>query len=270
MSDTPAEKTAMNTHHIADCEHATAAIDPVLASDSPMAAQLRAWGHVDLSELAIYAAADYPRRALIPSRMSLTQAAAAAAAGRNDLGVLIRDTAISPTADIAHSLHDTLFGPVLVASTRHGICFAAFADDPEASLADLRARYTGYELRFDDQPEHRRVAAAVCELGAGDPPFRLDLAGTPFQRSVWRALLKIPMGALATYAQVAAEIGRPEASRAVGAAIGANPVAFLIPCHRVIQKTGRIGGFMWGPDRKRAVIAWEGARRHHGPKDARA
>ena len=93
-----------------------------------------------------------------------------------------------------------------------------------------------------------------------DGKIKLHLAGTPFQIKVWEALLKIPMGALASYGDVATMIGQPGVSRAVGTAIGHNPVAFLIPCHRVIRQNGAIGGYMWGTKRKQAMIAWEGAQ----------
>ncbi len=90
--------------------------------------------------------------------------------------------------------------------------------------------------------------------------IKLHLKGTDFQLKVWETLLKIPMGQLATYGTIAQKIGNPNASRAVGTAIGSNPVAFLIPCHRVIQSTGTFGGYMWGPTRKTAMIGWEGAK----------
>ena len=93
-----------------------------------------------------------------------------------------------------------------------------------------------------------------------DGKIKLHLAGTRFQIKVWEALLKIPMGALASYGDVATMIGQPGASRAVGNAIGHNPVAFLIPCHRVIRQNGAIGGYMWGTKRKQAMIAWEGTQ----------
>ena len=90
--------------------------------------------------------------------------------------------------------------------------------------------------------------------------IKLHLKGTAFQLKVWEALLKIPMGQLSTYGNIAASIKNPNASRAVGTAIGSNPVAFLIPCHRVIQSTGTFGGYMWGPVRKTAMIGWEAAK----------
>jgi AraC family transcriptional regulator of adaptative response/methylated-DNA-[protein]-cysteine methyltransferase len=90
--------------------------------------------------------------------------------------------------------------------------------------------------------------------------IKLHLRATTFQMKVWEALLRIPMGRLASYGDVATAIGRPGAGRAVGTAIGANPVAWLIPCHRVIRQSGETGGYMWGPDRKRAIIGWESAQ----------
>jgi len=90
--------------------------------------------------------------------------------------------------------------------------------------------------------------------------IKLHLKGTPFQLKVWETLLKIPMGRLSTYGSIAQAIKNPKASRAVGSAIGDNPVAFLIPCHRVIQSGGIIGNYMWGPTRKKAIIGWESAR----------
>ena len=90
--------------------------------------------------------------------------------------------------------------------------------------------------------------------------IKLHLKGTSFQLKVWETLLKIPMGQLSTYGNIAASIEKPTASRAVGTAIGSNPVAFLIPCHRVIQSTGLFGGYMWGPTRKAAIIGWEAAK----------
>jgi len=92
------------------------------------------------------------------------------------------------------------------------------------------------------------------------PTVKLHLKGTDFQLKVWEALLKIPMGKLSTYGNLAAQIGNPRASRAVGAAIGSNPVAFLIPCHRVIQSSGEYGGYRWGSLRKTLLIGWEGAK----------
>lgn len=92
------------------------------------------------------------------------------------------------------------------------------------------------------------------------PAIKLHLKGTDFQLKVWETLLKIPMGKLSSYGKIAEQIGNPNASRAIGTAVGSNPVAYLIPCHRVIQSSGDIGGYMWGNTRKTAIIGWEGAK----------
>ena len=94
------------------------------------------------------------------------------------------------------------------------------------------------------------------------PSIKLHLKGTPFQLKIWQSLLKIPMGQLKTYGDIAQDIENPQANRAVGTAIGRNPVAFLIPCHRVIRSTGIIGGYKWGAPRKTAMIGWEGVKAH--------
>ena len=113
--------------------------------------------------------------------------------------------------------------------------------------------------------ENHETTLAVIEAMFGgemklDLPLSLYVSGTNFQTSVWKALLQIPPGTVASYSQVATAIGRPSAARAVGLAVGANPVAFLIPCHRVIQQSGKLGGYHWGETRKHAIHAWEAAR----------
>jgi AraC family transcriptional regulator of adaptative response/methylated-DNA-[protein]-cysteine methyltransferase len=166
---------------------------------------------------------------------------------------------------IAHGLADTPFGEALLAWTPRGLCHLGFVDHPpggatDAPLQELlhcwpRATFTA------DTAGARRWAQAVFQASQADqPPVRLHLAGTNFQVQVWRALLRIAPGQLSSYGHLAGAIGRPSASRAVGQAVGANPVSFLVPCHRVIQRSGAIGGYRWGPDRKRVMLAWEAAR----------
>lgn len=153
----------------------------------------------------------------------------------------------------------TPFGDVLVAATARGICHMAFMTDAAGGIAALAARFPAAQLR-DRQTEMHRAVHDVFAKGKGDlPALKLHLRGTDFQLKVWEALLRIPQGCLATYGDLAQTIGKPKASRAVGTAVGANPVAYLIPCHRVIQGSGHIGGYMWGPDRKAAMIGWEAA-----------
>lgn len=166
---------------------------------------------------------------------------------------------------ISAGFHDSPFGEALIATTDRGVCGLAFHDGTrKAALRDLAARWPNATIE-----ERPRITAPVANriftaLEIRDPeglvPLGLLVRGTNFQVKVWRALLQIPVGSVATYEDIATAIGAPSAVRAVGAAIGRNPVAFLIPCHRVIRTTGAIGGYRWGLSRKRAMLAWETGR----------
>ena len=164
---------------------------------------------------------------------------------------------------IGYGFADSLFGEVMIASTSRGVCHLAFCDDRHTALDRLRAAFPA--ARISPASPNTRDSDAALEALRGDwssaARIRLHLRGTPFQMKVWEALLRIPAGRLAAYGDVAAAIGRPEASRAIGTAIGANPVAWLIPCHRVIRQNGVFGGYRWGAARKQAIIGWESARR---------
>ncbi|WP_300602222.1 methylated-DNA--[protein]-cysteine S-methyltransferase [Niabella sp.] len=165
---------------------------------------------------------------------------------------------------INYSFATSPFGNLLVASTTRGICYMAFYDDAAKALEALKHRFPNANFleRLDSLQQN---ALYIFKNGhAPLPQVKLHLKGTDFQLKVWESLLKIPMGQLTTYGSLAAQIGNPNASRAVGTAIGSNPVAYLIPCHRVIQSTGHTGGYMWGPSRKTAMIGWEQARAQHG------
>jgi len=163
---------------------------------------------------------------------------------------------------IDYAVHDTPFGGAFIAATDRGICALAFLDDPDFTVH--RTALSGQWPRALLRENRRRTGALIESMFAVDPkpdrPLSLHVSGTNFQISVWRALLRIPPGKVASYAQVAGAIGRPESARAVGRANGANPVAFLIPCHRVIQQSGHLGGYHWGETRKQAIHAWESAR----------
>lgn len=165
---------------------------------------------------------------------------------------------------IRFGVHETPFGPAFVAMTPRGICSFAFVDAGGIAvpLAALRAQWPLAELREDGREAQAVIGALFSETGRRAPglPISLHVSGTNFQVSVWRALLNIAPATLASYAQVADAIGRPKAARAVGQAVGANPVALLIPCHRVIQQSGALGGYHWGTTRKQAIQAWELAR----------
>jgi AraC family transcriptional regulator of adaptative response/methylated-DNA-[protein]-cysteine methyltransferase len=164
------------------------------------------------------------------------------------------------TLAINYSFAETPFGPILVASTPKGICHMAFADDEQQALAVLQQSFPNAAYRQMVDLLQQNALYIFTHNWQQLKEVKLHLKGTAFQLKVWETLLKIPMGQLTTYGQIAGEIKQPGASRAVGTAIGSNPVAFLIPCHRVIQSTGLFGGYMWGPTRKTALIGWEAAK----------
>lgn len=161
---------------------------------------------------------------------------------------------------INYSFAESPFGNLLVASTPKGVCYLGFAEEKTKALEDLQAKFPN--ARFQQKLDLLQQNALFIfqndwsKLGE----IKLHLKGTDFQLKVWEALLKIPMGKLSTYGSIAEQIGNPKASRAVGTAIGRNPVAFLIPCHRVIQSSGVFGGYFWGTTRKIAIIGWESAK----------
>jgi AraC family transcriptional regulator of adaptative response/methylated-DNA-[protein]-cysteine methyltransferase len=161
---------------------------------------------------------------------------------------------------INYSYAESPFGNILVASTGKGICHMAFAEDEQAALTVLKSQFPNAQLRQMTDLIQQNALYIFTHDWSKINQVKLHLKGTDFQLKVWEALLKIPAGQLSTYGNVAAIIDKPKASRAVGTAIGSNPVAFLIPCHRVIQSTGLTGGYMWGSTRKSAIIGWEAAR----------
>jgi AraC family transcriptional regulator, regulatory protein of adaptative response / methylated-DNA-[protein]-cysteine methyltransferase len=161
---------------------------------------------------------------------------------------------------INYSYAESPFGNILVASTTKGICYIAFADDAQKALADLQHHFPKAHLKQMVDLIQQKALYIFTQDWSEIHQIKLHLKATDFQLKVWEALLKIPMGHLSTYGSIAAQLNNPNASRAVGTAIGSNPVAFLIPCHRVIQSTGTIGGYMWGPTRKTAIIGWEAAK----------
>lgn len=152
------------------------------------------------------------------------------------------------------------FGELIVASTTKGICYMAFSDDKHTALTDLIQKFPNAKFQNKMDLVQQNALYIFQHDWSKPSEIKLHLKGTDFQLKVWEALLKIPMGRVTTYGNIASKIGNPQASRAVGTAIGSNPVALLIPCHRVIQSTGNIGGYMWGNTRKTAIIGWESAK----------
>lgn len=163
---------------------------------------------------------------------------------------------------IDHGVHDTPFGQAFVALTPRGVCNFSFLDEkaPEAPLAALARSWPAATLQEALSRTQGVINTMFDDSKALDRPISLHVSGTNFQISVWRALLQIPPAKVVSYTQVASAVGNPKAARAVGLAVGANPVALMIPCHRVIQQNGKLGGYHWGETRKQAIHAWEAAR----------
>lgn len=164
---------------------------------------------------------------------------------------------------ISFGFVDSPFGACLIAQSPRGICHLSFVEDEKRALAELQNNWPQAKLKRDDSAA-ARLAAKIFARPNGSltrPALRAFVHGTPFQVRVWRALLQVPPGALTSYGRLAAAIGQPAASRAVGAAVGQNPLAYLIPCHRVIRETGVMGNYHWGQIRKRAIVAWESSPR---------
>jgi AraC family transcriptional regulator, regulatory protein of adaptative response / methylated-DNA-[protein]-cysteine methyltransferase len=164
---------------------------------------------------------------------------------------------------INYSFAECLFGKIAVGSTDKGICYMAFADDGEADAQQkLMLIFPNASYRKCSDKIQQDALSIFSQDWSRIDQVKLHLKGTSFQLKVWETLLKIPMGKLTTYSRLASWMRSPNASRAVGTAIGSNPVAFLIPCHRVIKATGEFGEYHWGSTRKTAMIAWEAARIH--------
>ncbi len=161
---------------------------------------------------------------------------------------------------INYSFAESPFGNIMVASTNKGICHLAFFEEERQAFEILQTHFPNAIFKQKLDIIQQNALFIFTQDWQKLQQVKLHLKGTDFQLKVWEILLKIPMGQLATYGTIAGQINNPNASRAVGTAIGSNPVAFLIPCHRVIQSTGTFGGYMWGATRKTAIIGWEAAK----------
>ena len=224
------------------------------------------WVGVSPKRYQQYLALDHAKRLLAERHTVLDAAHAAGLSGAGRLhDLFLRWEAMSPGEyaragdglEIAWGWFDSPFGPALAMGTDRGLCGLAFAAETgrDAAVADMTARWP--KAAFVEAPE-RLAPWVAAAFGGGEA--RLHLIGAPFQIKVWEALLQVPSGHVTTYSDIAAAIGRPKAVRAVGTAVGRNPVSFLIPCHRALQKAGGLGGYHWGLGVKRAMLAWEAAR----------
>jgi len=161
---------------------------------------------------------------------------------------------------INFSFAESPFGDILVASTAKGICYIAFADNQKEALETMQKNFPNANYKQMVDLIQQNALYIFTHDWKDLDKIKLHLKGTAFQIKVWEALLKIPMGQLSTYGSIAEQLNAPKASQAVGSAVGSNPVAFLIPCHRVIQSTGVFGQYHWGTIRKTAMIGWEAAK----------
>jgi len=165
--------------------------------------------------------------------------------------------------EISYGFHPSPFGECLLAVTERGICGLGFVGEGgrKQTLADFKRRWPA--ARFQENPEKTGSylhGVFTAKRRNGAHPVKLLLMGTNFQIKVWEALLRIPPGSVACYEDLARQVGKPSAARAVGSAVGRNPISFLIPCHRAIRKIGITGDYHWGAARKKAILAWEAAR----------
>jgi AraC family transcriptional regulator of adaptative response/methylated-DNA-[protein]-cysteine methyltransferase len=161
---------------------------------------------------------------------------------------------------IRHGFHDCPFGKVLVMMTEYGICGLAFADpgQEQATLEDMRRRWPEADY-VNDPSVTAPIVSRVFDQSRwqAEQPLRIVFIGSDFETKVWQTLLKIPMGRATTYSDIASHIGNTKASRAVGSAVGKNPISFVVPCHRVLGKSGGLCGYHWGLTRKQAILGWE-------------
>ncbi len=161
---------------------------------------------------------------------------------------------------IRHGFHISPFGIALIMVTDRGLAGLAFCDagGERTALDDMQKRWPN-AIHVEDMAATLPYAARVFDPARwqADEPLRVVMIGTDFQVRVWQALMKIPMGKAVAYSDIAQDIGRPDANRAVGAAVGANPISFVVPCHRAVGKSGALTGYHWGLTRKRAILGWE-------------
>ncbi len=272
------------TYHYAVMRRAIEVIDasgPDLTLDA-LAAQMQMspshfqktfskWVGVSPKRYQQYLTLDHAKRLLAANFTTLGTADAVGLSGSGRLhDLFLRWEAMSPGdyalrgagLTIYWGWFDSPFGPALVMGTDKGICGIGFASEmgEGEAMRDLTSRWP--EAMLEANPDRLRawVDAAFGAEGGGAAKTPLYLIGAPFQIKVWEALLSVPSGQITTYSQIAAHIGHPKAVRAVGTAVGRNPISWLVPCHRALRKSGGLGGYHWGLPVKRALLAYEGAR----------
>jgi len=160
-----------------------------------------------------------------------------------------------PIEKMRYSFATLPFGKVIISTTQYGICYIAFYTDTQQAVDELKRRFPDTSIQEGEIDQ--QVLSYLQSTQDRNISIQLHIQGTEFQLQVWQALLAIPYGQTSTYREIARQIGKPQASRAVGNAIGNNPIAILIPCHRVIQSSGKLGGYKWGIQYKTRILEWE-------------
>ena len=162
---------------------------------------------------------------------------------------------------IYYGFHPSPFGIALAMVTQHGLCGLSFSDEggDQAALKDMTSRWPNAQYTEDSARTAPYVARVFGNI-TDNQPIRITMIGSDFEISVWESLLKIPMGKAVAYGDIASAIGKPKAARAVGAAVGRNPISFVVPCHRALGKSGALTGYHWGLTRKKAILGWEAGK----------
>lgn len=228
-----------------------------------------AWVGISPKRYQQYLALDHARQMLADRFTTLDTALATGLSGTGRLHDLFLTWEAMTPGDYARGgagltirwgWFDSPFGPAIVMGTDKGLCGMGFAAEMgvEGAFEDLIRRWPQADFAEDPMALRPWVLAAFGTDGVGTTP--LHLIGAPFQIKVWEALMRIPTGHVTTYGEIAGSIGNPKAVRAVGTAVGRNPISFLIPCHRALRRDGTLGGYHWGLPVKRAILAWESAR----------
>lgn len=259
------------------------ALDLIDASDAPLTLEdlardmqmspahfqrlFSAWVGVSPKRYQQYLTLDHAKALLTQRHTMLEAADAVGLSGTGRLhDLFLRWDAMSPGAyarrgaglEICYGWFESPFGEVLAMGTGKGLCGLAFVEEcgRDEAWRDMTNRWP--EAQFRDAPD--AISAWVSAAFGGQGQAALHMIGAPFQIKVWEALLRVPSGHVTTYSDIARAVGNPNAVRAVGTAVGRNPVSFLIPCHRALRKSGGLGGYHWGLPVKRAILAWESAR----------
>ncbi|WP_101690622.1 bifunctional helix-turn-helix domain-containing protein/methylated-DNA--[protein]-cysteine S-methyltransferase [Dysgonomonas massiliensis] len=164
---------------------------------------------------------------------------------------------------INYDFDSSPFGEMLIASTTKGICHMAFVDNRSEAISFMKSMFPNAEYNNTTDVKIQDIQSVFDNDWSQPSQLKLHVKGTDFQLKVWETLLRIPIGEVVTYGDIAKKLDNPKASRAIGSAVGSNPIAYLIPCHRVIQSTGLFGQYHWGSIRKTAIIGWESAQNNN-------